>query len=217
MMLALSHLILVLGCAICAALLFRQPEKLSDANKTRVLLVILGTAFIALASVTSLIVSPNNQDGATMLRLFSNLKNFVGLPLIASILLAFSLNKAFSRASWGRWVLVLFALFELLRRSGLGETYAIILEVVTALALCLSFVFGKRTLSIGEHQGVRLPGIFGAVCIGSSICLLGPYAIEPLSESTVWHNLSLGIGLSLLGLATGRWIKGNQRLAVSAA
>ncbi|WP_075173050.1 hypothetical protein [Neptunomonas phycophila] len=213
MMLTISYMVLIAGCAICAALLFRQPEKLSDANKTRALLVTVGAGFIAIAGVTSLIVSPGNQDSETMLRLFNNLKNFIGLPLIASILLAFSLGKAFSRATWGRWVLVLFALFELLRRSGAGDTYAIALEVVTSIALCLSFVFGKQTLLKRDKASIRLPGILGAIFIGSSICLLGPHAIDPYAQSSDWHNISLGIGLALLGLAAGRWINSNQQLS----
>ena len=85
-----------------------------------------------------LLLTPHDQDIATLQRLLDNPTLYAGLPLLATATLALAMGWYWSRAGWGRWLLALFALFELCRRMGLGEDYTFWLSVALSIALVVA-------------------------------------------------------------------------------
>jgi hypothetical protein len=206
MMEIVANVALILGCAFCAAQLFRQPEQLTEHNKTLAVLITLSVGFIAAAAIGQLLISEQNQDTQTLQRLLSNMKEYVAIPLIGSLLLATSFNKFWSRAGWGRWVLALFALFELFRRAELGGHYAMVLTGFSSAALIIAFVRYS-------HAEIRLPGLISATLASLAIGVYGPLSLLPeYRNEAISHGL-LAISLVILGLATGRIIALCQKQA----
>ena len=195
MMDVITSVALLLGCVFYAAQLFRQPETLTDNNKTLVLLLLICVVFILSAAAGQLLINEQNPDSQTLQRLLSNMKDYLAIPLIASLLLATSFNKFWSRAAWGRWVLVLIALFELGRRAEVGEQYAVILAGFTSAALLLAFARYSQA-------GIRLVGLTGALLTSLSVAVYGILSLLPEYQNAVFSDGLLAIGLVALGLAT---------------
>lgn len=187
----LLSILMSAGCLSAAALLFRQPQKLSKRSKNTALLLLVCLGFILIWALGRLILPPD------VLRFFSQLTYFIALPMLASLLLAQRLSKDWSRAAWGRWMLALFALFELCRRLEWGAEYGQILHLTSILAILAAFWPANRW------------GLLASLLLGISILLIGPYAL-PIIPTTItaasesWHLLSLSIALPLLGLASGK-------------
>lgn len=200
----IANVALILGCIFYAAQLFRQPETLTVNNRTLVLLLLISVVFILAAAVGQLLINQQHQDSQTLQRLLSNMKDYLAIPLIASLLLATSFNKFWSRAAWGRWVLVLIALFELGRRAEVGEQYAVILAGFSSVALLLAFVRYSQT-------GIRLVGLIGALLASLSIAVYGTLSLLPAYQNTLLSDGLLAIGLVALGLATREVISLHQK------
>lgn len=105
---------------------------------------------------------------------------------------------------WGRWVLALFALFELMRRTDLGSYYTLALGLAVTIALLIAFVRYN-------NNDIRLPGIASAVLIGTSTSILDTTSLLPHMQSDLLNALCLSSGLALVGLATGRIIHQPQK------
>lgn len=134
----LAQSLLLLAALVAAVLLFRRSETLAEAARAQLQVCSLGLMFVALAALGQLLLTPDNQDVATLQRLLDNLARYAGLPLLATATLALALGWYWSKAGWGRWLLALFALFELCRRMGLGDDYTLWLGLALAAALLLA-------------------------------------------------------------------------------
>lgn len=200
----IANVALILGCVFYAAQLFRQPETLTDNNKTLVLLMLISVVFILSSAAGQLLINAQNPDSQTLQRLLSNMKDYLAIPLIASLLLATSFNKFWSRAGWGRWVLVLIALFELARRAEFGEQYAIVLAGFTSVALLLAFVRYSQA-------NIRLLGLVGALLASLSVAVYGTISVLPEYQNALFSDGLLAIGLVALGLATREVISLHQK------
>ncbi len=195
MMDVIANIALILSCVFYAAQLFRQPKTLTDNNKTVVLLLLLCVVFIITAAAGQLFINEQRPDSQTLQRLFSNIKDYLAIPLMASLLLATSLNKFWSRAGWGRWALVLIALFELGRRAEIGEQYAMILAGFSSAALLLAFIRYSQA-------GIRLMGLTGALLTSLSVAVYGTLSLLPEYQNSVLSDSLLAVALIVLGLAT---------------
>lgn len=133
----LGNSLLLLTALTGAVLLFRHSERLAEAAQSQLQVSSLSLVFITLAAMGQLLLTPAGpgQDVATLQRLLDNLALYAGLPLLATATLALAMGWYWSKAGWGRWLLALFALFELCRRMGLGEDYTLWLSVALAAAL----------------------------------------------------------------------------------
>jgi hypothetical protein len=195
MMTTFANLAIILSCVFYAAQLFRQPKTLTDNNRTLVLLLLLCVVLIMASAAGHLLISEQSQNSQTLQRLLSNMKDYLAIPLIASLLLATSFNKFWSRAGWGRWVLVLIAMFELARRAEFGEQYAMVLAGFTSVALLLAFVRYRQA-------NIRLLGLVGALLAGLSVAVYGTLSLLPEYQNAMFSDGLLAISLVALGLAT---------------
>lgn len=165
-----NGLILVTALA-SAVLLFRRSEVLAEAPRSQLQVSSLSLIFITLAAMGQLLLTPDNQDIATLQRLLDNLALYAGLPLLITAALALAMGWYWSKAGWGRWLLALFAAFELCRRMGLGESYTLWLSIAMAAALMLAAFKWKDIAG-------RL-----ALVLAAPLLLLGISASALLSEA----------------------------------
>lgn len=134
----LGNSLLLLAALSGAVLLFRRSEQLQEAPRSQLQVSSLSLVFVALAAMGQLLLTPTSQDIATLQRLLDNLALYAGLPLLATAALALAMGWYWSKAGWGRWLLALFALFELCRRMGLGADYTLWLSAALAAALLVT-------------------------------------------------------------------------------
>jgi hypothetical protein len=134
----LGNSLLLLAALSSAVLLFRRSEQLQEAPRSQLQVSSLSLIFVALAAMGQLLLTPTSQDIATLQRLLDNLALYAGLPLLATAALALAMGWYWSKAGWGRWLLALFALFELCRRMGLGEDYTLWLSAALTAALLVT-------------------------------------------------------------------------------
>lgn len=134
----LGNSLLLLAALSGAVLLFRRSEQLQEAPRSQLQVSSLSLIFVALAAMGQLLLTPTSQDIATLQRLLDNLALYAGLPLLATAALALAMGWYWSKAGWGRWLLALFALFELCRRMGLGEDYTLWLSAALTAALLVT-------------------------------------------------------------------------------
>jgi len=191
---------------LCAALPYRQPEKLTDHNATLALLLAMSAVFIAASALGALALNSSSQDSATLLRLLDNLRFFIAIPLISSLLLCSSFKLFFTRAGWGRWVLALCALFELTRRMEVGGHYAAVLTYLCTISLFIAFI--KLPL-----PWVKKAGTVATIFYGLSLCILGDASLLPLYQNIPASNITLAMALVLTGVAGGKLISHQQKVA----
>jgi hypothetical protein len=208
MIAAISEFLLILGSIFAAAQLFRQPEKLTEQTKTFAMLITLSLGFIAASALGEILLSGENQDSQTMARLLTQLKIFIAIPLISSLITAARFGYFFSRAAWGRWVLALFAMFELMRRMGLGVEYTQVLSVLCALSLLISLVSFPQ-------PSIRNLGVVGALLISSSLLIYSKASLLPTHQHMPTENLMMAAGLIFIGLACRHMISYQQLKADS--
>lgn len=176
-----SSLILVAALA-SAVLLFRRSEALAEAPQSQLQVSSLSLVFIALAAMGQLLLTPDNQDVATLQRLLGNLALYAGLPLLVTAVLALSMGWFWSKAGWGRWLLALFALFELLRRMGLGESYTLWLSVALAAALLVA-AFKLPVLTGRIALALAAPLILLGISAGTIMTATPPALLPPLAQA----------------------------------
>lgn len=191
----IANVAIILSCVFFAAQLFRQPQTLTDNNKSVVVLLLLCVVLIMASAAGQILISEHSQNSQTLQRLLSNMKDYLAIPLIASLLLATSFNKFWSRAGWGRWVLALIAMFELARRAEFGEQYAMVLAGATSVALILAFVRYAQV-------NIRLLGLVGALLASLSVAVYGTLSLLPEYQNALFSDGLLAISLVVLGLAT---------------
>lgn len=109
-----------------------KAKKLNTVHHNSLYVIALGLISLSLATLASMTLDPLGADSGTLQRMLVNLAIYAGMPMILTAVLCIGLEKQISLAGWGRWLLALFALFELLRRMDQGTIYTqtlIILEV----------------------------------------------------------------------------------------
>ncbi len=132
--------------------------------------------------------------------LLRNAAVYLGLPLIASAYASLCWPWNWSRPAWGRWALALMALFELVRRMGLGEYYQ---EGLGTLCLALIALMGLRHLrqrrTIASFAVIGAASLFaGGVVIGVDGRLAGFLRLDLFHYLSALGCLFLGSGLFLL-------------------
>ncbi|MGH1463204.1 MAG: hypothetical protein ACRBB6_14335 [Neptuniibacter sp.] len=183
-----SHSLILISALFLAGRSYRLAEK---CNNTAFMVISLAAAFIACAATGELLLSGSGQDSETLKRMLNNLALFAALPLISSALLDRSFQFNWSKAAWGRWLLVLFALFELCRRSGIGTEYSQIMSALCAIVI----IFSTIRLQIFS---VRISGFFSGISMASSLLIFGPATLLPEQFNTLYYSIALAISLGLI-------------------
>ncbi len=184
----LANSLLLLAALAGAVLLFRRSEALAEAPRSQLQVGSLSLVFVALSAMGQLLLTPTSQDIATLQRLLDNLAVYAGLPLLATATLALAMGWYWSKAGWGRWLLALFALFELCRRMGLGEDYTLWLS----LALCAALLVAAWRL-----QGL-LSQLACALAAPLLLISLSAPALMTAELSDTMRLLAQAVGLLLL-------------------
>ena len=162
-----GDLILLAAALASTLLMYRQPADMAEEQRLRLSTSRLALVFIAAAALGRLTLNAASQDTETLRRMLDNLALYAALPLLATAVLGQALNWHWSRAGWGRWLLGLFALFELCRRMELGELYTLCLGAAIGLALLLAAV------RLCEGWAPRLAAAASGLLLAAAICTPG--------------------------------------------
>lgn len=190
-----ANLALLLGGLGIAALLYRQAQ--AQQSRTLHYMFGLGALSLALAALGRLSLTPTTQEQQTLRLMLDNLAYYAGLPLIASVAVAHGWQKQWSRAAWGRWLLGLFALFELLRRSDMGALYSQSLALLTCLALLAGVVRGCS----GAMQQCALAG---TLLLAAGLLVFGPAPLLGGYQQDTLYRLALTGFVVLCGYSFSR-------------
>ena len=172
MLSTISLLVLLCSALLLAGRSYRLGETLQH---TAAMVISLAAAFIASAAAVNVLITESNQDTDTLKRLLNNLAFYAAIPLISSALLDIAWKCDWSKAAWGRWLLVLFALFELCRRSEIGVLYSQIMAGLCVLTLLICII--------------RLTGFTTRIAILGSALFLGAGSLA-FSPTSLWVELS---------------------------
>ncbi|MGH1432757.1 MAG: hypothetical protein ACRBB4_16795 [Neptuniibacter sp.] len=188
---------------VCALFLAGRSYRLSEKHNSTALMVIsLAAAFISCAAAGDLLLSGNDQDSLTLKRLLDNLALFAAVPLIASALLDLSFKYNWSKAAWGRWLLALFALFELCRRSGIGTEYTQIMSALCAITI----IFSALKL---YPINVRVTGISSGIFLFLSLLVFGSATLLPEQQNTLYYSVTLAASLGFISQILPKIIEKN--------
>lgn len=173
-----------------------QKEELSDAPKATLQAGALSALFIAFSAGAELLLNQTGSDIETLQRIFANLAYYAALPLLATSMLVSARNSHWERPAWGRWLIGLFALFELLRRMEHGELYT----QVIAVAVPATMLFAALTTT---NKLLRGASLLAVVNMAITLLLAGPGALMPnaLSDSSYLYPLLLAAALPLTAIA----------------
>lgn len=143
-MLFASQILFVL-LSLWAALVARAKANKEGRNSTEYLVISLSLLAAAVATAGQVVLNPQGSDSGTLMRIFTNLALYAAAPMLVTALVALARTYPISRPAWGRWLLGLFALFELCRRMGYGEQYTLILALccIAGMASALAWFRGK--------------------------------------------------------------------------
>jgi len=172
-----TQLVLVVSALFTAGRHYKTAEQ--DNSNAFVLSVC--ACFIA-ASAAAGLVTTDSVDQQTLQRMLNNLAYFAAMPLLAAALLAQAWQQNWSRAGWGRGLLALFALFELCRRSEVGELYAQLLAAAAVICIAVA------TLRSSQH---RLAGAAVAATLAAATLLFGDNSLFPAMTDPSLANLAL--------------------------
>lgn len=188
-----GNILLLLTALGSAIVMFRQTETTGPERRLLLQVSSLGLLFIAVAALGRLTLLSSSQDIATLQRMLDNLALYAALPLLASVILAQAWHWHWSRAGWGRWLLGLFALFELCRRMDMGEQYTLVMGAAVGLTLLLA---------ASRLHGVyaRLAAIGSGLLIAVSICtpLLTSLTLPALTLATAHASALLLFAVALI-------------------
>ena len=180
-MLSLLYLLLSAGLITCGLVLWRCT-RLQDALKTAAFCVWLGAyACIVNAAVFSPLIEPE------MATLGINLSLYVGLPMIALVLLDLALEWQWLRATWGRIFLALAAMFELMRRAETGDAYGEFIILAYTLGLLVAIIKLIK-VSKSKNQACRLHYFALGVCLTLMLASLWSFNTGFV---VLWNGLTL--------------------------
>lgn len=182
-MLVVSQILFLLA-ALGVALVSKANANREDAHSSEYFVISLSTLAAALAILGQLTLDAQGSDSGTLLRILNNLALYAGAPMLVTGVVAIAKNYPISRPAWGRWLLGLFALFELCRRMGYGEGYTLVLGVFCLSGLLISLVWFKA-------KTIVLP------MVAAIVFLTAGFSAHYLSTTAI--SLLLGaVGLALL-------------------
>lgn len=182
--------LLILLC--CALLLAGRSYRLGETlQHTAAMVISLAAAFIACAAAVNLLITDSNQDTDTLKRILNNLAFYAAIPLISSALLDIGWKCDWSKAAWGRWLLVLFALFELCRRSEIGVLYSQVMAGLCVMTLLICMIRFAGVTS-------RLAILGSALFLGAGALIFSPVSLMSEHSSHLLYNLCLSAYLLLL-------------------
>lgn len=183
-MATLAALILAVGACLGAVIAWRarggQPEPTQRALFCAVLGFVLATAAGGVA-VGLALGQPALLEADIWLR---QATTQLGMPLVALAVLSLGRGWAWNGPTWGRLVLGLCVFFELARRVGWSQPYALLLAALGALA-----VLAVALLDVQGRE--RLLGLFA----GALLLAAAPWPGVPLDTL-----LLLGLAAPPLGL-----------------
>lgn len=188
MLLLIAETILLICALLLAGQSYRRGEQKQE---TASFVISLSAAFLAAASLGELTLEATNQDLLTFQRMLDNLAFYAALPLLATALIAQAWQKDWSRAAWGRWLLALFALFELMRRAEQGDLYSQIVAVASVILLLAS-------LPKLSNIQARLTGFITLVPLSLALLIFSHASLLPQYQSLPGYALALAIALLLL-------------------
>nr|WP_067296948.1 hypothetical protein [Marinobacterium profundum] len=190
-----ANLALLLGGGAVAALLYRQAQPLPQ--RSLHYMFALAALSLALAALGRLVLTPSGSEQQTLQLMLDNLAYYAGLPMIASVAIAHGWNRQWSRAAWGRWMLGLFALFELVRRSDIGVLYSQGLALLTCLALLAGVLKGFR-------GPTRLYALAGTLLLAFGLLAFGPAPLMAGLQQDALYRFALAGCIILCGYSFSR-------------
>ncbi len=195
----LSSLVLVFASLFSALLAYRQPAKLTADSKTIASIITLCAIFISLSALIPIFFQTSGEQQDIFRLMLQNLQQYLAIPLLCSVFLSISFNKTFTKATWGRWSLVLLATFELCRRAEVGEAYSTSLVIISSALILFSLFFNKPNKTAADYltAGVAATSYSAAMLLFSSSSMLD-------LSNLIAFNLCLSIALIALGLHFGK-------------
>ena len=177
MMILATQLVLVASALFAAGRHYKTAEN----DNSNAFVVSVSACFIAAAAAAGLITT-DSVDQQTLQRMLDNLAYFAAMPLLASALVANAWQQSWSRAGWGRGLLALFALFELCRRSEVGELYAQLLAAAAVISIVVAALRQRQAL---------LAGVGTALCLSAATLLFGNSSLLPALSDPALANIAL--------------------------
>ncbi|MBV1788905.1 hypothetical protein KQ940_12665 [Marinobacterium sp. D7] len=147
----------------------------------------LSALFILLA-VPAQYLPTDGTDLSALRRMALNLAVYISLPLMATAVYALGRRWFWSGAGWGRWLLALFAAFELSRQLGFADEYLKAMAAATVVACAAGSVLLKQPLAATA-----------TALLATALAITSPAAPD---WAYAWPNPSLFHALSALSLAT---------------
>ena len=174
---------------ICALYLAGRSYRVGSEQYTSGFTISLSATFLAASAVASILLTgSSDQDQQTLLRMLNNLGYYAAVPLIASAMVADAIGQNWSKPAWGRWLLVLLALFELTRRAQYGLEYSQIMAVLVAASMLFAAIRFSNMLA-------RLGSLVAAASIAAAALLFSPVTLMPEYQSALLYPLALGLML----------------------
>ena len=170
------------------------PQNQPEGSHINQQVLLLSSIFIALAALADLLILPADGELFTLRQMLDNLAFFAAVPLVATAILALGLQKTWSKPAWGRWLIGLFAFFELLRRMQYGEEYSQFIAAASAALL----VFGAIRIT----AATRLIALAGAAISAAGLICFSQGSLLPHLANTAVYNFCLSAGLPLLAVAS---------------
>lgn len=186
-MLTLAQLAFLIA-ASWTALITKAKANKGDNCQSEYLVISLSALALAIATLAQLTLDPEGSDTGTLLRISNNLAIYAAAPMLVTAVGAIAKNYPISRPAWGRWLLGLFALFELCRRMGYGEQYTLVLGVCCLAGLLAALAWFKS-------RPIAIPLLASLALFSAALAtqFLVAAAIALLLSSAGLISLSLGL------------------------
>jgi len=179
--------VLFLLAALGVALASKAKANREDDHNSEYFVITLSALAAALAVLGQVTLDAEGSDSGTLLRILNNLAIYAGAPMLVTAIGAIAKNYPISRPAWGRWLLGLFALFELCRRMGYGESYTLVLGLCCLAGLLTSLIWFRVRAVVAPMVGglAFLAAGFGAHYLATAAIslLLGAAGLALLARS----------------------------------
>lgn len=185
---------LLIGALYAAWQLQRGAEKVKPEAQVTLHASALAALFVGLAAMGDLLLDPADADLGTLQRMLGSLGYFVALPFLASALVVAVRDDHWSRPAWGRWLIGLFAFFELFRRMEQGELYTQIIAVLVPAVMLIAALMQSQKL-------LRGMSLFATVNMALALVIVGPGTLLSEYNSDFVYSLLLAAALPLTATA----------------
>ncbi|GGC00268.1 hypothetical protein GCM10011352_28050 [Marinobacterium zhoushanense] len=182
-----ADLALLLSSGASAFWAWRQRQACTD-ERALLSAWALSALFILVAIPAQYLPADAGSDLGVLRRMALNLAVYISLPLMATAVYALGRRWFWAGAGWGRWLLALFAAFELSRQLGYGEEYLQALGAAMVAACAVGSVLLKQPLAVAATALLAL-----------TLTITSPVAPN---WGIAWQEPALFRVLSALSLAT---------------